>query len=197
MAKAEEDLQDLIKRGLEAKAYAEIAAVAALAESMSSILSGTASMRVGTNGHPAERSTARGDRKVAARRQATHAAPPRLRVKLDYPQFEREGDRLIKIGWSKKDRRTYEHRAPRPIVMSVVSRLASGVIPGRVFTMDKLQPFQDDHGQEVPAYQAYLVLKWLQKIGAVTKRGKDGYIAQGGALTHDHIARAWDALRER
>ena len=39
----------------------------------------------------------------------------------DYPRFERERDRLVKVGWSKRDRRSYEHRAPREVVEVVHS----------------------------------------------------------------------------
>src|SRR5262245_3021461 len=36
-----------------------------------------------------------------------------------YPQFFRRGDELVKVGWSKKDRKEYAHRAPRRAVVAV------------------------------------------------------------------------------
>jgi len=112
----------------------------------------------------------------------------------EFPKFERDGDRLVKIGWSKKDRRTYEHRAPKSVVIAVIDQIAAGVKPGRVFTMEQLMPFRDADGQDIPAYQPYLVLKWLQHVGAVKKKGKDGYVAQGGALEGSSIGSAFEIL---
>src|SRR4051812_48613106 len=33
-----------------------------------------------------------------------------------YPRFKRQDDTLIKVGWSKSDRTTYEHRSPRSVL---------------------------------------------------------------------------------
>ncbi len=48
-------------------------------------------------------------RRVRNRRSSHH--PARRRPADDYPRFFRRGDELVKVGWSKKDRREYNHRA--------------------------------------------------------------------------------------
>src|SRR5438132_2134720 len=40
-----------------------------------------------------------------------------------YPKFFRRGDELVKVGWSKKDRKEYNHRAPRGAVNAVAAAI--------------------------------------------------------------------------
>jgi hypothetical protein len=208
VTKAERELRDLMKRAIDDHRYNEVAVIAAMADGVAGLLApGRPGMLMPSSFPGLAEAAAQhsSNARNAIRQKAATPALARSREKsraaggkpAKYPQFQRDGDRLVKIGWSKKDRRTYEHRAPRDIVMSVVRQLGSSTTPGKVFTMESLVPFRDDHGQDIPAYQSYLVLKWLQNIGAVRKKGKDGYIAQGGALDNDRIAQAWDALREQ
>lgn len=95
------------------------------------------------------------------------------RTTKEYPHFETQGDRLIKVGWSKKDRSEYEHRTDRDIA-SAVSLYLAEVPKDKTFKMDDLLPVEVE-GNEVPLYQAYLVLAWLRDRGAIGKQGKDGY----------------------
>jgi hypothetical protein len=217
VTKAERELRDLMKRAIDDQRYSEVATLAALADTVAGLLGhdgpstaalssfpGLASSAAATPQTSSSAHSRNGARPPASATNVA-SAPPAARGKktrqaagkpAKYPHFRRDGDRLVKIGWSKKDRRTYEHRAPRDIVMAVVRQLASSTTPGKVFTIEPLLPFRDDHGQDIPAYQPYLVLKWLQHIGAVSKKGKDGYIAHGGALNNDRITQAWKTLRE-
>src|SRR4051794_31882715 len=43
----------------------------------------------------------------------------RAKVGDTYPKFFRRGDELVKVGWSKKERKEYSHRAPRRAVDAV------------------------------------------------------------------------------
>jgi hypothetical protein len=220
VTKAERELRDLMKRAIDDHRYSEVAAIAALADAVAGLLgpdgpstvslssfAGLASSAAATPQTSSSGNSRNGARLAVASAAAATSAPPAARGRktrqaagkpAKYPRFRRDGDRLVKIGWSKKDRRTYEHRAPRDIVMAVVRQLASSTTPGKVFTIEPLLPFRDDHGQDIPAYQPYLVLKWLQHIDAVRKKGKDGYIipakGQGGGMNNDRITQAWNAL---
>ena len=67
---------------------------------------------------PAGPGSPRGPRPVRKRKvQAAKKASP-------YPKFLREGDALLKLGWSRKSRSEYEHRAPREAVLAVAERIA-------------------------------------------------------------------------
>lgn len=194
VSETEAGLRDLMKKAVDAQQYTEVAVVAALADGLATLLrSGAprAAFLAPANGLP---------KKSVVRRAATERTPTKTKSpsKRDYPRFQRDGDRLVKIGWSKKEKRVYEHRAPKQVVFSVASQLATGVTPHQVFTMEQFLPFHDGDGQEIPAYQAYLVLAWLRSIELVERKGKDGYlISQGGALEHTNIHRAWEAIGSR
>ena len=114
----------------------------------------------------------------------------------EYPRFERDGDRLIKIGWSKRDERVYEHRAPRETVFVVTSALSSKRSK-KVFTMDQVLPLNDNAGHEIPSYQAYLASAWLRSIGVVQRRGKDGYAVANGSLESSKVERLWNDIPAR
>ncbi len=120
-----------------------------------------------------------------------------IRQKTDeFPKFEIERDRLVKIGWSKKDRAVYEHRAERDVARAVSLYLAA--VPNKDgFKMDNMLPIELADGSEVPSYQAYLVLAWLRHIGLVEKQGKDGYQWVGESFDEPAFNAAWKATPRR
>ena len=113
-----------------------------------------------------------------------------------YPMFEREGDRLVKVGWSKKKRAEYEHRASKEVVACFVQHLATHVREAELFDMEGLLPIPDSGGGEVPDYQAYLTLRWLQEVGAVEKKGRDGYVLSIPELA-TKLEQFWSAIPVR
>lgn len=115
-----------------------------------------------------------------------------------YPKFFRQGERLVKVGWSKKAREEYEHRTPRQAVVAFAWHLTSRVQPGRVFAMDGLLPVPDPAtGDEIPAYQAYVTLAWLREAKAIEKKGRDGYVLRVDSLADGGLDQLWDHLPER
>lgn len=185
LSEAETSLHRLMEQGLKEHRYADVAQVADLADGLARLLRGEVL--------PTKRwlaSTA--PEATEAKRPATTTKKTEPRAeKREYPRFEREGDRLIKIGWSKKRREQYEHRAPRDAVLAFIRHLASHAQEGQVFAMEDVLPVPDFSGGEVPAYQAYLTLAWLQHAGAVEKKGRDGYSLLGGSLADDGFAKLW------
>lgn len=77
------------------------------------------------------------------------------------------------MGWSKKDGAVYEHRTDKDIALAVSLYLAE-TPKDRTFRMDDLLPIEIE-GNQVPLYQAYLVLAWLRELELIIKQGKDGY----------------------
>lgn len=117
-----------------------------------------------------------------------------LAPKAGFPRFEREGNRLVKIGWSKKDKATYEHKTPVSAVMAVGDAIAA---KNGKFEMDKVLPVKDAEGGDVPSYQAYIVLAWLRHEGIVERNGNDGYSANRAMLNHDVITQKLNLLPNR
>lgn len=127
---------------------------------------------------------------------ATGAKPSRVR-KGDYPRFIREGDTLIKIGWSKSEKAEYEHKSPKKVLDHIVPAISKVGAGGKRFAMDKVLPLKDPEGGEIPDYQAYLCLAWLRVAGAVVQHGRQGYSVSKGAPLAAAVDSAWLKLTHR
>ena len=114
-----------------------------------------------------------------------------------YPRFFRRGDQLIKIGWSKKERAEYEHKAPRRVIDSLAAAIARRSGNGKLFTVEELFPLKDPHdGSEIPAYQGYVALAWLKSTGLVKQMGRRGYSVKSVSRLPDAIVASWQQLAE-
>lgn len=197
----ENSLRGLIERALSEQQYGDVAGIARMADAVARLLRGSDEETqlpspAGTR-PSSHRESNGGAAALAQDSSAPKAVRKRRPTKGEYPRFERDGDRLIKIGWSKRDDRVYEHRASRETVFLVTNALSSKVKPKAVFTMDKVLPLNDNGGNEIPSYQAYLALAWLRSIGAVQRRGKDGYTLANGSLESSKLQRLWNATPSR
>lgn len=111
-----------------------------------------------------------------------------------YPKFYRTSKDLIKIGWSKKERAEYQHKAPHTVLMQLVSKLAVVGAGGAVFSAEDLFPLEGSDGSTIPDYQSYLCLAWLRQEGLIEAHGRQGYsLAHEGGLAASVDAR-WSGL---
>jgi hypothetical protein len=94
---------------------------------------------------------------------------------LGVQAFYRNDRELIKIGYSKTDRRTYEHRSPKELLDRLVGVVANLGSNGRRFITEQLILPQDARLADVPSYQVYLCLAFLVLNGLVQKHGRSGY----------------------
>ena len=186
LLEAKNRLRQILDSALKAQQYSDVARVAHTAEEVTKLATALAETA---------------ERPVAGMRSELHRARVRRPSTgpgngRKYPIFEREGDRLVKIGWSKKKRAEYEHRASREAVLCFVQHLADHVGEAELFDMESLLPVPDSTGGDVPDYQAYLTLRWLQEVGAVEKRGRDGYLLLTPELG-SKLAQFWSAVPVR
>ena len=101
---------------------------------------------------------------------------PRKSIVSAYPKFFRRGDELIKVGWSKREKKEYQHKAPHKSLLLLVTAVMKAGTSGKLFTADNLMPLiNPDDGSEVPDYQIYLCLSWLRHQGLVKQHGRQGY----------------------
>lgn len=118
--------------------------------------------------------------------------------KGQYPKFLREGDSLVKLGWSPSEKAEYEHKSPRktlPLLIAAISKIASN---GKRFSMDKVLPLVDPiDSNRVPDYQVYLCLAWLKNLGFLTQHGRQGYSLTTRAPIEPLIETHWAALPAR
>ena len=191
LASAEDRLRALIQTALENQRYADVAKLAPLADAVLHIL------RTARNGDLTSSSlhTAAG-----SGGNEKHPVPELIRASAapresdsTYPRFERHGDKLVKIAWSKKDRREYEHRASGEVIFFVAELFQSDRAPATPFKMDTLMPFKTRSGAEIPSYQAYLALAWFRSLGAIEPRGENGYAIVVDNL-RSTVGNAWNNL---
>lgn len=125
-------------------------------------------------------------------------AAARKPKKADYPKFFRDGDSLVKVGWSKSEGAEYEHKCPKRVLDALVREFARVAGPGKRFVMANLLPLRDPAGgEELPGYQAYVGLAFLRQAGLVQQHGRSGYsIPKPKALVADAAA-AWNGSRSR
>jgi hypothetical protein len=116
----------------------------------------------------------------------------------DYPRFFRRGDELVKVGWSKKDRREYAHRAPRRAVDAVGAVVRVVGARRKLFNGDALLPLKDPaDGSIIPGYQAYVALAWLTQLGLLKQHGRrGGYSLTAEKQIDNAVAGAWGELVE-
>lgn len=125
-------------------------------------------------------------------RKSTRRAAGKAR---GYPQFLRSRDDLLKIGWSKKEKKEYQHRAPWSVVESLCRTIAAQ--KSEDFTSEDLLPLLADDGDEVPSYQSYLSIAWLRDTGLIAKDGRQGYHAVGKTDLLKKAKIAWENLPEK
>jgi hypothetical protein len=114
-----------------------------------------------------------------------------------YPRFKREDDTLVKIGWSKSDRATYEHRSPRMILERLMSRIVEVGAGGERFTTEQILPLMDESNNELPSYRAYLCLAWLCFAGVLVRHGRQGYTVAVEGEFGQAVQAEWDKLPDR
>lgn len=147
----------------------------------------------GGSGAASERTTlpaSSGPPSARKRRTKSHRKPK----KADYPKFARRGDQLIKIGWSKKEKKEYKHKAPRRVVACLVRTLAERGKDGRIVQMGDVLPMQERDGTEIPTYQSYLALAWLRKTGLIDQHGREGYSISEPDELDQAVDASWQTL---
>ena len=196
LSEAEEALSTLMREGLADQRYDDVAAVAEVTQLLSDLIGSLENPaqedgETGpSKGRPGRGKTLAGGARPPATKNATGAPSG------SYPWFAKDGDRLVKVGWSGKGRQEYEHRTHRKVLW-----VFAGVVRNRrdatdCFTMEDVLPLVYAGGKEIPSYQAYLALAWLRSVEAITKDGRDGYRADLLKLSDESLNSLWESLPE-
>lgn len=172
LARSLSTTNDLAKRLIaEAAAlgrFDEVSALARIAERLQELLGGSPSepLQPGTAAACMSAPTPANERDQTTVNEAGSAR---------FPFFVREGNDLVKIGWSRKENREYEHRAPRTLVLALVRQVTVLGKTGHRFTADAVMKNGENGDRVWPAYQSYAVLAWLRWAGLVVAHGRKGY----------------------
>jgi hypothetical protein len=202
---AEKALADLAAEAASARDYARATSLLALAQRLGEATSAGETGRVALLADSHHRLAAshlrNGDEPPLPRLESRNGdAQPVGRKKgapSTYPRFKREDDTLVKIGWSKSDRATYEHRSPRDVLNRLVEAIKRVAVRDERFTTEDIMPLQDDQGAELPSYQAYLCLAWLVVAGILEKHGRQGYTVAAAGDLDAAVESTWQQLPRR
>lgn len=124
-----------------------------------------------------------------------HEPKGRAKSNTAYPRFRRDGSHLVKVGWSKKSRQEYEHRAAFDVVLAVSSRLEETTAGSRTAGVDELHPLVvGDHGDQVPSYQLYLAIAWLRSERLLNRIGRKGYTSAAPGELAARARERWDEM---
>ena len=130
-----------------------------------------------------------------SRRNVAQSRQKRKRAKHKYPRFSRRRGELVKTGWSKKEKKEYQHKAPRPVVNALVERLLETGGKGALFSTDELFPLSGADGvDEIPSYQAYLCLAWFRSENLVCPEGRQGYRLADPSSLAQAAGECWERL---
>jgi hypothetical protein len=127
---------------------------------------------------------------IPARSGRTH----RRQGKDGYPRFFRQGDQLIRVAWSKRDKKEYQHKAPYSTIQLLAEAMAKAGRDGRVFSTDQILPIKDADGNDVPSYQAYVGIAFMKQVGLIDQHGRQGYSIPQLADFQANVESAWRNL---
>ncbi len=190
LAKTEAELRQLIQQALAEGRYGDVAEIARIADAVARLVARD------------EAITPKDPLSSPVRNVGPSPVPSiperRGRSSRAFPRFERDGDKLVKIAWSKKDRAEYEHKAPRQVVDVLIDAIKSRKGEGAKFEAPDVLPLREPATRkEIPSYQSYLALAWLRHEGVVIKRGRDGYSLKHTAASPERLTELWEALPSR
>lgn len=113
-----------------------------------------------------------------------------------YPRFLRRGDHLVRVAWSKREKKEYQHKTPHAALRALTAAIVEKGADGRVFSTDQILPIHDGDGSEVPSYQAYVGLALLKQTGLIDQHGRQGYSIPRLAEFRDAVEAVWRKLPE-
>lgn len=187
--KAEGELRELIQSAVDTGAYDRVAVLARWAEQLSQIgVNSANSVNIGKpSGVGAHRSNGTTLPKTTTRTKAKQR-------KSKYPKFERSGDNLVKVAWSKASKTEYVHQTSKANIYALIEKIQHTMSDDTLITMDEVLPLVTSDHSELPSYQSYACLAWLRAIGVVEQHGRRGYSILSEQNVKKLIEEAWSNL---
>jgi hypothetical protein len=168
--------------------YASVVQLASWARTVSELVNGK-SLRV-SSALPARGSStqngAKGPKQISLAKRGQRS----------YPVFFRQNDHVVRIAWSKREKKEYRHKADPSILKILAKSMAEKGSDGRVFTTEQFLPIRDAQNSEVPNYQAYVGISLLKQAGLIDQHGRQGYSIPRLADFKDAVEAVWKKLPE-
>ena len=192
LTRAEDELATRLKRAVKDRDYSDVAELGSVSQKVHELIQSLDENLRAPEPPRTTRFAAVSHSKARDSVGAKSASRVGRTINKAYPRFARDGEQLVKTGWSKKTRAEYRHRVPEFAVSAVVSALRG--LGSTEFSMEKLTPVQNEDGTGVPSYQVYLVVAWLRSCGTVRKAGRGGYVSIPESLSAAALKEHWTAL---
>lgn len=184
---AEQGLRALVEKAARDGRYDEVVQLAEAAQQLRRLAEAPADL--GPHSRPAEEAKPTNSNKRSA-------SSIKQTKGTGFPKFEVDGDRLVKIGWSKRERSEYQHKTSREAALCTFLQLGKEATT-EPFRMEDQLPVLMADGTAVPTYQSYLVLAWLRQLGWVEKVGKDSYRWAEIEVDETSFKSAWESTIRR
>jgi hypothetical protein len=189
----EAKLRGLLSTAATSGDYAAVVRVAAWARTLSELVNGTL---VETQRTAALRETSP-HKTGRAKKSIPGAKPDSRQAQKIYPIFIKQGDQLVRLAWSKREKKEYRHKAPHSVLKTLAKVMAEKGAEGRVISTDDFLPIRDAAGVEVPNYQAYVGISLLKETALIDQHGRQGYSIPRIAELGEAIEAIWRKLPEK
>jgi len=190
LRQAEAGLRGLVSAAASAGDYASVVKIAAWAKAIGDMAKGPATIAA-----PAGTGAC-----APAVRQRQKTGPKRAKVpkgrgpRAAYPRFFRQDEQLVRIAWSKREKKEYRHKAPYAVLQALAKTMSELGKDGRIFSTDDLLPIHDQDGNEVPSYQAYVGIALLKHALLLDQHGRQGYSIPKLTEFGDAVESLWQKL---
>ena len=187
----EKQLRELVAEAVNKGEYDAVLTLTKWASQLARLVNGRVSKPAG-NGDASRASPQKKPRQTTATRKARTR---KAAATNGYPKFLRSGNDLVKIGWSKKSKEEYQHRAPRAVLSLLAESLREAGSNGNLVNAHDLMPLEDpETSSEIPSYQVYLCLAWLRQDGLVEQQGRQGYTVPRANELPELVDGIWEKL---
>lgn len=188
LQETEAKLRGLVCEAATSGDYASVVQIASWARLLSELLNRKSPERV-SSAVPVSKSSrigAKGPKQVSLSKRGQRS----------YPLFFRQGDHVIRIAWSKRERKEYRHKAAYAILKVLAKSMAERGADGRVFATEQFLPVRDAQDSEVPNYQAYVGISLFKQAGLIDQHGRQGYSIPRLAEFKDAVEAVWKKIPE-
>jgi hypothetical protein len=188
LQETEAKLRGLVSEAAASGDYASVVQITSWARTLSELVSRKPATKV--NGAvPAPRSAqngAKGPKQLSLSKRGQRS----------YPLFFRQDDQIVRIAWSKREKKEYRHKAGYGILKVLAKSMVDKGSDGRVFATEQFLPVRDAQGVEVPNYQAYVGIALFKQAGLIDQHGRQGYSIPRLADFKDAVEAVWKKLPE-
>jgi len=94
-----------------------------------------------------------------------------------YPKYKIDHNSLVRIGWSKKDKREYSHKVSKDIYDQTIETIEklTKTSKGPFAAEAIIDNINKESQSTIPAYQVYVVIGFLKDKDCIKQIGREGY----------------------